>query len=183
MKETAGAESSAAALRRAFDRSFSLPLEEASQEVDDLLSVRIAGDPFAIRLRDIAGVIGRRTIVSVPAAAPGLLGLAGIRGDLVPVFGLSPLMGYGDDGGSPTWIILCRGQEPIGLGFSELEGYLRAPRSALHAGEALDSIHSTRRYIDRIAATDAGPLPVLGIHRVVAAIRSRLGGSPPQKDQ
>ena len=44
----------AAQLRQDFDRTFALPPSLAAPEVEDLLAIRVAGDPYAIRLLDIA---------------------------------------------------------------------------------------------------------------------------------
>jgi chemotaxis signal transduction protein len=95
MNETPLVESKAAELRQAFDLSFALPPPPASQEVEDLLTIRVAGDPYAIRLGDIAGMVAGRKVVPVPAVTLDLLGLAGIRGGVVPVFGLASILGYG----------------------------------------------------------------------------------------
>src|ERR1039458_7695948 len=100
MNEPQLVESKAAALRQAFDQSFALPPPPASQEVEDLLAIRVAGNPYAIRLRDIAGIVAGRKVVPVPAVRLDLLGLAGIRGGVVPVFGLASILGYGQVPGS-----------------------------------------------------------------------------------
>ena len=92
MNEAQLVESTAAALRQAFDLSFALSPPPASPEVEDLLTLRVAGNPYAIRLRDIAGIVAGRKVVPVPAITPGLLGLAGIRGGVVPVFGLASIL-------------------------------------------------------------------------------------------
>ena len=88
MNETQLVENKAAALRQAFDLSFALPPPPASPEVEDLLTIRVAGNPYAIRLRDIAGMVAGRKVVPVPSVTLDLLGLAGMRGGVVPVFGL-----------------------------------------------------------------------------------------------
>lgn len=181
-KEKPEFQNSAITLREAFDGSFALPATEQSEETRDFLSIRIAGDPYALSVSEMAGIVARRAIVPVPAAAPGFLGLAGIRGQIVPVFGLSALLGYGTDD-LPTWIVLCAAQAPIALGFSEFEGHLRLPKSALHAGEALHSLKPAGQYVDQVAMTDAGARPVLEIRRLLVGIRSRLGAGPPRKEE
>ena len=153
MSEPEGFERRAIELRDAFDRSFALPPLEETHEIDDLLAVRVSRDLYAIRLRDINGVVARRTIVPVPAAAPGLLGVAGIRGDIVPVFSLSSFLGHGEDHEAPTWTVLCGAEHPIGLGFAELEAYLRLPRSAVHADE---TPQVKRHYVTGVVATETG---------------------------
>jgi len=168
----------AAELRRAFDGSFAAPSEPVSQEVEDLLAIGVAGSPYAIHLRDIAAIVTRRTIVPVPAAAPSLLGVAGIRGDIVPVFGLASLLGYEDAADGPPWLVLCRA-EPVALGFADLQGYLRLPRSALLTEK---SAAVSDQYVNEIATTNAGVRAVIGISLIVATIRDRLGRERPSKE-
>ena len=180
MSETPVAESKAAELRQAFDLSFALPPPQASQEVEDLLTIRVAGDPYAIRLRDIAGIVAGRRVVPVPAVTLDLLGLAGIRGDVVSVFGLASILGYGQAPGSPRWMILCGVEEPIALAFSDFEGYVRLPKSSLHADE---NLRTTRQYVNQVASTEAGARAVISIPLVVATIRNRTGHNRLAKEQ
>ncbi|MGH9895296.1 MAG: chemotaxis protein CheW, partial [bacterium] len=65
MSQTPGLDVRVAALRQAFDESFAAPPPEESQGLEDLLRIRVAGDPYAIRLRDIAGVVARRKVVPI----------------------------------------------------------------------------------------------------------------------
>jgi chemotaxis signal transduction protein len=180
MNEISVVESKAAELRQAFDLSFALPPPQASQEFEDLLAIRVAGDPYAIRLRDIAGIVAGRRVVSVPAVTLDLLGLAGIRGDVISVFGLASILGYGQAPGSPRWMILCGAEEPIALAFSDFEGYLRLPKSSLHADE---NLRSTRQYVNQVASTEAGARAVISIPLVVATIRNRTGHNRLAKEQ
>ena len=180
MNETQPVESKAAALRQAFDLSFALPPPPASQEVEDLLMLRVAGNPYAIRLRDIAGMVAGRKVVPVPAVTLDLLGLAGIRGGVVPVFGLASILGYGEIPGSLRWMILCGAEEPIALAFSGFEGYLRLPKSSLHTDE---NLRATRQYGNQVASTEAGARAVIGIPLIVTTIRNRIGHRRLAKEQ
>ena len=180
MNESPVVESKAAELRQAFDLSFALPPPQASQEVEDLLTIRVAGDPYAIRLSDIAGIVAGRRVIPVPAVTLDLLGLAGIRGGVVSVFGLASILGYGQAPGSPRWMILCGAEEPIALAFSDFEGYLRLPKSSLHADE---NLRTTRQYVNQVASTEAGARVVISIPLVVATIRNRTGHNRLAKEQ
>ena len=180
MKQIPVVESKAAELCQAFDLSFALPPPQESVEVEDLLTIRVAGDPYAIRLRDIAGMVAGCKVVPVPAVTPDLLGLAGIRGGVVPVFGLASILGYGQAPGSPRWMILCGAEEPIALAFSDFEGYLRLPKSSLHADE---NLRATRPYVNQVASTEAGARAVIGIPLIVATIRNRIGHHRLAKEQ
>lgn len=170
----------AAELRRQFDRAFALPPPRAEQELEDLLAIRVSGTAYAIRARDIVGIVTGRKLVAVPAATPHLLGLAGIRASIVAVFGLASILGHGQGADSARWMVLCGADEPIALGFSELEGYLRLPKAALHTDQKLDG---AREYLEAVASTDAGLRAVIGIPAVVAKIRNRIGQSRFAKGQ
>jgi len=186
MNETPVVESKAEKLRLAFDLAFALPPPQASQEVIDLLTIRVAGDPYAILLREIAGMVVGRTVVPIPAVTLDLLGLAGIRGGVVPVFGLASILGYGGQAsGSPRWMILCGAEEPIALAFSDFEGFLRVPRSSLHIEEnpRATGVRRGGQYVIQVASTDAGVRAVISIPLVVAAIRNRSGHHRPSKEQ
>jgi purine-binding chemotaxis protein CheW len=180
MNETPVVEIKAAELRQAFDLSFALPPPQALREVEDLLTIRVAGDPYAIRLCDIAGMVTGRKVVPVPAATLDLLGLAGIRGGVVPVFGLASILGYSQAPGSPRWMILCGTEEPIALAFSDFEGYLRLPKSSLHADE---NLRATRQYVNQVASTETEARAVIGIPLIVATIRNRIGHHRLAKEQ
>lgn len=179
MNEPSGLDGQAAALREAFDRSFAELPAEAPPEHEDLMTIRVAGHPYIIRLRDITGIVAMRPIVPVPTAAPGLLGLAGIRGEIVPVFGLSSILGHAEPADAPSWMVLCGTNEPIALAFSEAESYLRLPKAALHAARDPQTSHE---YVNEIVTTATGVRAVIGIPRVVAAIRKRSGPPRPAKE-
>ena len=172
----------AAQLREAFDRTFALPPSGASPEVEDLLTIRVAGDPYAIRLLDIAEIVTERRVVSVPAVTPDFLGLAGIRGGIVPVFGLSSILGYGSDSRAPRWMMICGSEQPIALDFSDFEGYLRLPASALHADENFGTAREHVKYVNQVASTPDGVRAVISIPLIMATIRNRISQHRPTKE-
>ena len=171
--------SNAAQLREAFDRSFALPPFLASAEVEDLLTIRVAGNPYAVRILDIVEIVSGRKVISVPAVTPDLLGLAGIHGGIVPVFGLSSILGYGPDPGAPQWMILCGSEEPIALAFSDFEGYLQVPTSDLHADENFLTTRENVKYVNQVASTPKGVRAVISIPLIVATIRNRINQHRP----
>jgi chemotaxis signal transduction protein len=172
----------AAQLRQAFDLSFALSPSQVSLEFEDLLMIRVAGEPYAIRLLDITEILRDRSVVSVPAATPDLLGLAGVHGGIVPVFCLSSILGYGPDSGSPRWIILCGSEEPIALAFSNFEGYLRLPSSALHADDEFRAAHEHVNYVSQVAVTSDGVRAVISIALILASIRKQISPHRPTKE-
>jgi len=147
------------ALRRAFDQSFRAPPPGEEEETEDLLQLRIGGQALAVRLSEIAGLIQGRTPVPLPAAAPGLLGLAGIRGALWPVFDLAVLLGE-PPAQDPRWLLLCGAGAPVALAFSLFEGHLRLARSVVNG------------------AAPASGLRILSIPHLVASLQTPEGDPP-----
>ena len=126
----------AAQLRRQFDRSFSEPYRPPPAPFVDLLAIRLAGRRHALRQDQVSGLVARRPVVAIPSANRHLLGLAGIRGALVPVFSLATLAGVEESGEQPQWLVLCGREEPLALAFQDLEGYVRIPLTDLVGAEA-----------------------------------------------
>ncbi|HKP94954.1 MAG TPA: chemotaxis protein CheW [Fibrobacteria bacterium] len=131
MDGTPGAEK-AARMRKDFDHGFSLPAREGSPESEDLLAVRLYGDGYALRVGEITGVSAGRKILPLPGAGAALLGLAGIRGVLVPVWDPAALLGYPSARREPRWLVTASGEAPWALAFEEFDGYFRVPKSEFH---------------------------------------------------
>lgn len=126
------------ALRSDFDRAFREPSALVTVETEDLLAVAIAGDAYALRVGELVALVSNRKVVALPSRRRHLLGVAGVRGAVVPVYALAGLLGYADVRASTPWLALCGRQEPVALAFEQLEGFFRVPRADLHAagGEA-----------------------------------------------
>ena len=114
----------AGALGRAFDESFSRAPVEAVAAVP-LLAVRVGGDALAVRLRETRGFERLRVVTPLPTERAELLGLCGVRGQLVPVFDLAVLLGA-PAADLARWLILCGDEDPIGLAVSDFEGHAAA---------------------------------------------------------
>ncbi len=126
-------------LRRAFDAGFAASPPTPEDRVD-LLLIRVGQDSLALRVAELSGVALCPRLEPVPQATPqpGLVGLAGLRGALVPVYALAALLGNAGTCSAGRWLALCGTREPLGLAFDELQGFLRLPRSRLH-GEVADT--------------------------------------------
>jgi chemotaxis signal transduction protein len=124
--------------RHAFDKAFAAAPITTLETFEDLLAVRVAGDPYALRVREITGLVASRKIVPLPSKRPELLGIAGNRGSLVAVYSLAALLGYGADSKPTPWLALAGGSDPIGLGFEAFEGFLRVRSGDLHSARVAE---------------------------------------------
>jgi chemotaxis signal transduction protein len=95
----------------------------------------------------------------LPSRKPELLGVAGVRGALVSVYGLSSILGYSTRSIAMKWLAMCGHAQSVALAFDELEGFLRLPQRSLfrvdsvdtsrpHLAEAVRVGPTTRRVID-----------------------------------
>jgi chemotaxis signal transduction protein len=162
--------SKAAQLRNEFDRARAIPASsETVEQIENLLAIRVSGDAFAIKISEISGLAADKKIVAFPSPIPELLGVAGIRGRLVPVYSLPALLGYRSSADQGRWLALCGAEEPVGLAINDFEGYLRVPLAQVYAAEKTDlvSTHVTQvvRASDMVRAVVSIPLMIEFIQR------------------
>jgi purine-binding chemotaxis protein CheW len=118
-------------MRAAFDSTFAQAPNTDQQPLQDFLGIRVGTDSYAIRLADISGLFADRSITQIPSTDTGFLGIAGLRGAVVPVYDLGTFLGYPP---APTcrWLVLIGGSA-LALAFEAFEGHLRLPQTALAA--------------------------------------------------
>ena len=131
---------SAAALRAEFDASFATAHAPARRDQVALVVLRAGGEPVAVRVLEIAGLLPARAIVPVPSARPELLGVCGLRGGILPVFGLARLLRRPDDPGAPRWMVLAgSGPRRVALASAALDGHLVVAASELQRAAPSDA--------------------------------------------
>ena len=168
MTETAG--NFAAQLRDEFDHAFSLPARVETGRGRHLLAIRVAGHSYAVNPQEIAGLQVDRTVVPVPGMLPEWLGLAGIRGGLVPVFSLAMLLGYELPAARPRWLAVCGSGQLFGLAFDEFERHLNLAPSQIATA---DSVNTKTPHVLAVAQAEDMPRPVISIPSVAAEITRR----------
>jgi purine-binding chemotaxis protein CheW len=154
----------AADMRREFDRSFANAPPAAVVAVHDLVAIRIGGDPFALRVSEIAGLYADRTLADVPSRIPELLGIVGFRGALVPVFDLAALLGY-PAATAPRWIATTD-IRAIGFAFEAFEAHLRVAPEAI----APCVPHEGPAHVRELARCDGQVRPIVHLSSLVEVI-------------
>jgi chemotaxis signal transduction protein len=110
-------------LRQAFDRAFSEPVRRDSVEVGDFLLLQIGATRRAVQLAEVSGLHVNRHITELPGSAPGLLGISGFRGAVLPVYDLQAVLGQGK-AVRPRWIIKAAAA-PLAFAFDDMIGHRR----------------------------------------------------------
>lgn len=165
-------------LRSAFDHTFAeLPSTDVMLH-ENLLMLRLGEDSYIVRVAEIAGLFAGRPITSLPSPEPELLGIAGFRGTVVPIYDLSLILGK-PRSASPRWFFLLAGAS-AGLAFDQFEGHMRLARSALAPVDSTDTAH---HYVREIAQTGAGTRPVIHLPSILETIKTRARQGAPKKEK
>ncbi len=168
-----------AALRQDFDRSFARAGGGAQQAELDFLAIRVAGDPFAIRLSEVQGLHADRKLVLAPSLLPELLGVSGFRSVLTPVYDLAQLLGYG--AGLPArWLVVARGAAPIAFAFGDFDSHLRVSLEWVSAPETASGHGAAIGGAVRHAEITR---PLLHLPSLVEAIAQRIKAFGPSQER
>lgn len=140
-------ETRAQILRREFDASFiAMPrLHGGTQQA--FLAIATGATGWALRLDDLAGIHRARHVTPLPGAPRDLLGIANLRGTVIPVYDLRALLSVDGGDATPAWIAVTAPPLQLGLAFDRFDGYVR--REAGESGSPM--LHSeveTRAIID-----------------------------------
>lgn len=153
-------------LRKAFDRAFAEPPPSGAEASGDYLGIRIGGVAYAVPLAEIGAVHADRKIAPLPSGASELLGVAGVRGDIVPVFGLAALLGQGGGDAKPRWLVLAAGGR-AGFAFDALDGHIRIPLASITP--------SPSGFVAANAVIGKDARPILSIPALMDHLEKRAG--------
>jgi chemotaxis signal transduction protein len=164
-------------LRRAFDASFAGTRDAPGAAVEDFLAVRLGSDSYALRLSEIAGIFVDKRITRLPSRVPSLVGMAGFRGAILPVYDLAVLVGYPSTS-RWRWLAIAA-SDPVAFVFERFEGHLRLAREAVASTDA----RSDQLPVREMAHGPDRLLPIVHIPSVVDAIKLRLSHVVPRKER
>jgi purine-binding chemotaxis protein CheW len=158
----------AAELRLAFDRGFAQPIEIDGVVKAELLAIRVGDQACAIRLGEIAGLFVDKKITPIPGSAPALLGVAGFRGAVMPVFNLQILLAR-STATRPRWLAIAAGAS-VGLAFDAFEGQMRVSPDAI-VRRPPDA--QTPSYTREFVRMPARICPVIDLPSILGAIKTQ----------
>jgi purine-binding chemotaxis protein CheW len=158
------------ALRRAFDAGFAAPPAARAAAEVGLLRLRAGGAPVAVRTLEAAGLVPAARLCPVPGARRELLGLAGVRGEVVPVYALSRLLGWPDAGERPAWLLLAGDPRDlaarVALACGAFEGQVAVPPGALVPATASPPA------LPLVASLDGASVPVADVAALLRLVHA-----------
>jgi hypothetical protein len=160
--------SGAQRLRLEFDQGYALAPPSAQGLGEDLLGVGLGGEPYALRVAEIARLAAGSNLAALPTAAVASLGLVGLRGELLPVWDLGALLGYAPLRSRPKWLASSATLPRWAAGFERFDGYLKAPLADLspYAGGG-----PAEGLAVQLCSTGGVLRPVLSFEKLLQAIR------------
>ena len=135
VSDDVAAAGNAAALALDFDRTFAAPRRARFADLEGLLALRVGGDAFAVRFRDVTGLRVDRKIVALPSSTSALLGIVGLRNGLAPVYSLGALLGYGASREAPRWLLLVGAGPLFALAFEDFDGHRQIARTDVSSAQ------------------------------------------------
>jgi purine-binding chemotaxis protein CheW len=161
------------ALRAEFDAGFARAPAARAGEVA-LLALRAGGEPVAVRVLEVAGLLPAARVVPVPSRRPELLGVAGLRGALLPVYALARLLGRPSE--EARWMLLAgtgdaSGAERVAFACEAFEGHVTVAAAELHA----PSGEGVRAHVSAVVRLGGAFRPVLHVPSLVRAVTARAG--------
>jgi purine-binding chemotaxis protein CheW len=166
-------------LREHFDASFAEPPPAAAPPQTDLLAIRCGEHGFTLRLAEVISVHTERKVVAIPSPSPQLLGLAGVRGQVFPVYDLAALLGQ-TPSSAPRWLALVRARAPFAIGFDSIEQHLRVPTD--HIVTASQDAPAAHPFGGGSVRTASGPRPLIDLPALFEAVMGRRSAAPARED-
>lgn len=155
-------------LRHAFDLSFT-QAPSSPTAAKDFIAMRLGGVNYAMDLSKIAGLYTDKRITRTPARGPGFLGIAGFRGNILPVYDLAVLAGL-PPGTDRRWLAVATGQT-VAVTFDAFAGHLRVPHDDIFPHTPHDT---TQRFVRQAVRAPGGVMAVIDL----AAALQGVAGSP-----
>lgn len=168
----------AAALRAGFDGSFAEPAQLEMTSMEDLLVIRVGDDVVAIRLSEVAGLYVGKKVTRMPGGDPALLGVAGFRGTIQPVYCIATLIGH-PTGAFPRWLVTTAAA-PIALAFEGFEHHMRVAAETLRPRDVDAKDHP---YARSFVPIQQFVRPILHLPSILDGIRTQRPVVTPGEDQ
>lgn len=156
----------AAQLREAFDRSFASASAVDAGATEGLLAITVGGDRYVVRLAEISRVLVNRKVAWLPSAVPELIGIAGLKGAVLPVYDLAMLIGL-PRASNPRWLMVAAAA-PVGFAFDRFDGY----ESVRPDDFTLDAAGAPGRHVRELLRRRE-PRPVVHVAAMLETIRNR----------
>jgi purine-binding chemotaxis protein CheW len=134
-----------------------LVAEVEAEEVNSLLSFRIAGQFYALPLESVHEVLTMPdTLAAAVGAESAVLGLMNLRDSILPVISLASLLGLVSEAASERVVVIESEGASIGLAVDQMDALRRLPQNMIDAVPAVLKRGSGSAEIEAIGRVDNG---------------------------
>ncbi|NPV22042.1 chemotaxis protein CheW [Bradyrhizobium aeschynomenes] len=127
------------------------------------LTFRSAGHLYAVPADSVSEVMRLPAIARVPQAPQSLMGLANLRGSVLPVASVRALLGRSEAAATPaSRLIVLQGTSPVALAVDEVSDLVRIAHEAIRAAEA-DVAASTGERLQGVFESKSDVVKILDI--------------------
>jgi purine-binding chemotaxis protein CheW len=149
---------------------------------DEFIIFRIDGGSFGFRLDDVGEIIRLPILARMPLAPKSLLGLANLRGEVIPVVDVRCLLG--SPAASPdkdTRVIVVRHGAPVAFVIDRIEGLLKASSERMERADAGAGTVDPDLLDGVVKGEDGGDtIKILNPRRLLGDEFSSLGAAEPR---
>lgn len=163
-------------MRDAFDRTFAVAPTFVEDSREGVLTIQAGGDPYALRLSQVASLFADKRVTWLPGPVRELLGVVAVRGAVLPVYDLAALLGYPATT-TPRWFVTAA-VSPVALAFDRFDGHRRVAREDISAARA----ESHTEHVREVAGVDGTPRLIVDLSSVVDAIAALAQRAPAAKE-
>ena len=144
---------------------------------ENFLIFRIAGESFGLRLAIVAEIARLPELTHMPLVPPCLLGLANLRGIVLPVMSLRILLHLPDiETNEQSRVVILRGDAPVGLVVDQIERLVQITPDQLEPYEAGADMDSALGGVIK-GAEGEGTIKILNPPNLFAGQFAQLGVS------
>lgn len=101
---------------------------KAKDQAFQALTIAVAGERMAIPANDVAEVIRNPVVTRIPLSPPGLVGVANLRGRVIPIVSLAVLLGKEPDASAARRVVVVGDSVPVGLTVDEASALQRSDK-------------------------------------------------------
>ena len=114
----------------------------------------------------------------MPSPAREFLGVAALRGGIVPVYSLRALLGDATGDERPRWLVVAGRERVAAFAFDGLEGYLRVPQADISQAQG----EAPHGHVHASAVIDGKPRPIVRIRSLIDHLEKRIDPNSHRKE-
>lgn len=136
--------------------------------------IRLGGELFAVDLRHVREVFEPESVTPVPGMPSLLVGVANLRGTVMPLADLRPFLGASSHGDQKFAVVVRHGQQQVGILIDEVPE-IRTIRSDDLVNGASRGMAETRPFVSGLAKIEERMSSVMDVSKLLACVEGAAG--------